>query len=280
MTLIVSMIAQDVVFQVSDRRVTMIEADGSRTTRDEPATKAVVFCNRAVFGYTGHAVVDRKPTNDWIADQLKDVEDLGEGFDRMRGRLNRIWERRWYRRSGVGVTITASGFKLEPDGSTTPYYAVVSNEIKDGQWVTEPRNRFEWHVSTAPPNVMAIFASPIGWLSAERRQRLWTDVHSAPSLDAAIGAVAESIREVAADHMEVGNDLMVSVLPQSTVRDNPSTVLTGGPPGDGSPTFHYLPSDGDPVVYGPTYVCGGSVMTDFTVGPITPEILAELPDAE
>jgi hypothetical protein len=189
---------------------------------------------------------------------------LGDGFDRMRSRLNHLWDRAFYRRSGVEVTITAAGFKLEPNGNVTPYFAAISNRLRDGNWLDAPSTRFDWD-SQAVPTGTAVIASPLGWVDAERRDRLLRDAVSTSTLDSAIGLVADAIREVAARDSAVGPDLQVAVLPKSSVRDDPSTLLTGGAPGDGSPTFHYLPVDGEPVVYGPTYVCRGSSMSGMKV---------------
>lgn len=264
MTLIVSVISPDFVFQVSDRRVTLQHADGRREIREEPLTKAVVFCDRAIFGFTGYAQVDLKRSDLWIAEQLREVQDLGDGFDRMRSRLTQVWKRPQYR---GGHTITAAGFKLNGDGTTTPYYAVVTNQFADGEWLAKPTNDFRWLYELAPDKTVGVFAAP-GWLSAERLQVLRAEVAATESLDTAVGLVVTAIREVAAAHDEVGADLLLSVLPRSSVGRPEVLLLTGGPPGE-TPTFHYLPADEDPVQYGPTFVCNGSVLSGLTVKPLS-----------
>jgi hypothetical protein len=95
-------------------------------------------------------------------------------------------------------------------------------------------------------------------------QSLRADVAAADTLDAAVRLVVAAIREVAAAHDEVGTDLLLSVLPRASVGGPDVLLLTGGPPGN-TPTFHYLPDGGDPIQYGPTFVCNGGIMSDLTV---------------
>lgn len=229
-------------------------------------TKAVVFCDRAIFGFTGYAEVDTKRSDLWIADQLKDVQDLGDGFEQMRSRLTDVFRRPRYR---GGHSVTAAGFKIEPDGSLLPYYAIVTNQFKNGRWLDKPETVFSWLVEIAPPGAVGVFAAP-GWLDDVQVQELRSRIAAVDTLDAAVEAVVAAIRGVAAAHDEVGSDLMLSILPKSSVGRKEVLLLTGGPPGD-TPTFHYLPADGDPVQYGPTFVCGGSVMADLTVRPLKDE---------
>lgn len=264
MTLIVSVIDPDFVFQVSDRRVTLVHPDGRRDVRDEPLTKAVVYCDRAIFGFTGYAEVDVQRSDLWIADQLKDVRDLGDGFDQMRARLTEVFRRPRYR---AGHTITSAGFKLNGDGTATPFYALVTNQFADGKWLAKATSEFVWLVELAPEGCRGVFAAP-GWLSEKRLQALRADVAAADTLDAAVGLVVAAIREVAATHDEVGFDLLLSVLPKASIGRPEVLLLTGGPPGR-TPTFHYLPSGEEPIQYGPTFVCNGSIVSDFTLRPLS-----------
>lgn len=264
MTLIVSVIAPDFVFQVSDRRVTLIHSDGRREVRDEPLTKAVVYCDRAIFGFTGYAEVDLKRSDLWIADQLQDVRDLGDGFDKMRARLTEVFRRPRYR---GGHTVTSAGYKLNEDGTTTPFYALVTNHFADGRWLAKPTNDFQWITELAPAGTVGVFAAP-GWLSDPRMQSLRAGVAAADTLDAAVGLVVAAIREVAAAHAEVGADLLLSVLPRASVGRPEIFLLTGGPPGE-TPTFHYLPEGDDPTQYGPTFVCNGGIMSGLIVKPLS-----------
>lgn len=264
MTLIISVVSDEFVFQVSDRRVTLLHPDGRTEVRDEPLTKAVVYCDRAVLGFTGYAQVDRMRSDLWIAEQLKDAEDLGDGFDAMRSRLTEIWRRPQYR---LGHTVTAAGFKGNGDGSFTPFYAVVTNQLADGEWLTKPSRDFRWYVETAPGGALGVFAAP-NWLDKQRLRRLQEEVAAAAAFDVAVELVVEAVREVAAKHAMVGADVLLSVLPRSSVGGPQVMLLTGGPPGE-TPTFHYIPLNADPTQYGPTFVCRGSVMSDLTVGRVS-----------
>lgn len=224
----------------------------------------MVYCDRAVFGFTGYAQVDRLRSDLWIADQLKDVEDLGAGFEAMRNRLTEIWRRPQYR---LGHSVTAAGFKRNKDGSVTPYYAVVTNQMGDGTWLPKPTRDFRWYVETAPAGAVGVFAAPY-WLDEPRLRRLRDDIAAATDFGAAVDHAVGAVREVADRHAEVGADLLLSVLPRVSVGRAQVMLLTGGPPGE-TPTFHYLPLGAEPTQYGPTFVCGGSVMSDLTVRPVS-----------
>lgn len=273
MTLIVSVVAPAFVFQVSDRRVTLLHSDGRRSSQEEPLTKSVVFCDRAVFGFTGYAQIDLMRSDLWIANQLKDVTGIQDALAKMQARLTEVFKRPQYR---LGHTVTAAGFACYRDGSVHPYYAMVTNHYVDGEWLAKPLAVFRADIQLAPPNGVGVFAAP-DWIAPLRLKKLQHDVALAETVELAVSYVATAIREVAAQHDEVGADLIASVLPRPSVGRSEIFLMSGGPPGD-TPTFHYLPATGDPVHHGPAFVCGGNVLGNITakfVNEVDPEQRAE-----
>ena len=63
MTLVITAIFPTVVLQASDRRVTYLQ--GGRTiSADNERNKAVLYCNRVAFSYTGAAEIFGVPTDE------------------------------------------------------------------------------------------------------------------------------------------------------------------------------------------------------------------------
>jgi uncharacterized membrane protein len=269
MTLILSLVGQDYAVQVADRRISLLHSSGRSTIRDDNTNKVVNFANRAVFGFTGIAELEGKRTDLWIADRLKESPDLGDGFDALRNDLTTLFARRPYK--GHRHAVTAAGFKWEPDGSVTPYYALVTNMFENGRWLSTPRDRFLWLDETYEANTYSVHQAP-AWLTDHEHNQLRRTLRTVQSRGLSVSAVvqvmARAIRAVRSPL--VGPDLMVTILPRAVAaaREGESHFLTGGV-GPNHATFAYLSSRGEVVQYGPTVVTGdGGVITDFTFAPL------------
>src|SRR5216110_2594679 len=83
MTMILSCATQRYVVQVSDRRVTNMLTGHCL---DDDSNKAVVWCGRVAFAYTGLSEVGGVRTDQWIARTLSDAaaETLPDVFDALR----------------------------------------------------------------------------------------------------------------------------------------------------------------------------------------------------
>jgi len=55
MTLVLSLITSSWAIQVSDRKLVRLDAEGKVTWKNEERNKAVLWCKRLAFGYTGIA---------------------------------------------------------------------------------------------------------------------------------------------------------------------------------------------------------------------------------
>jgi hypothetical protein len=258
--------------QVSDRRVSLLSADGSSSLRDDVTNKAVLHSNRSVFGFTGLAELQRRRTDLWIADRLAASEQLGEAFEHIRDDLTRLFKRRPYRDRRHAVV--AAGFEFEPDQSLTPYYAVVSNFFRVGQWFARAQPDFLWGCEACPANTFGLFQAP-AWLPNSQYQRLRRNVRSIAqrSLESsyAIRLLVEAIREITARESSVGRELMLTVLPKSAAYPRPDVMVLSGIPSTDTPTFLHLPYGSAAVTYGPTFVFGGSVLSDFKAGALGSE---------
>lgn len=67
MTLLLTCATQQMALNMSDRRVTLVHADGTATTSEEPANKAVLHDGAVILTFTGLAVLDGEPTDLCIA---------------------------------------------------------------------------------------------------------------------------------------------------------------------------------------------------------------------
>ncbi len=268
MTLVLSLVVAEVVVQVSDRRISLLAADGTLTPRDDMTNKALLYCNRVVFGFTGLAELRGQRTDLWLAERLAATDDLGEAFARIRDDLTELFRHRLYRPHRH--TVVAAGYKLEQDQSLTPYYAIISNCYQDGRWLAQAQPTFLWLWEACPPGTFGIFQAP-AWVETQSFSRLRRNLRAVGdrSLDVtnAIRLMVEAVRDVAASQVGVGADLMLSVLPCAAAAPRDDTMILSGPPSPETPTFLYLPVDASPVQYGPTFTCGGSIMSDFQAGP-------------
>ena len=64
MTLILTCLTDDCVYQVSDRRLTSF--DPPRAPIDDEANKALIVGGRVAFGYTGISKVNGEKTDHWL----------------------------------------------------------------------------------------------------------------------------------------------------------------------------------------------------------------------
>jgi hypothetical protein len=83
MTLIQTHFSNDLIIQVSDRRLTK----SGRKIFDDRYTKLVYWNNAFTVGFTGLARIDRrqtKSTAEWIAETVCDYADFEHGAERLR----------------------------------------------------------------------------------------------------------------------------------------------------------------------------------------------------
>jgi hypothetical protein len=73
MTLVLTALTEHEVIQVSDRRFTYVKG-GSVVRRDDEKNKAVLFCGRLMFGFTGLGELGvERQTDLWLAGRICDV---------------------------------------------------------------------------------------------------------------------------------------------------------------------------------------------------------------
>src|SRR5947208_4367655 len=74
MTLVLSALTQHEVIQVSDRRFTYTQPDGSIVSQNDEKNKAVLFCGRLMFSFTGRGDLGKDRRTDlWLAERISEV---------------------------------------------------------------------------------------------------------------------------------------------------------------------------------------------------------------
>jgi hypothetical protein len=265
MTLIVTVVTDSVIFQVSDRRISWQYPDRSTRVRDDTTNKAVLYENRFTFAAAGLAELEGTRADLWIARRLASRPTLAEGIDTLRLELTQLFRRQRYR--GQFLSVMVAGWKYEEHG-IVGCTGLVTNHFLRGRWLRTPFEEFDWFWEAAPPNSLGLFCVP-GWLypgevSRLRRQLLRAKARGVNVVNP-VRLVANAIREVnkEGNRSEVGKDLMVTILPKSASLPRDELMTVYGIVGPEVPAFYYLASDDSRTIYGPTFVAHGAVLSDF-----------------
>jgi hypothetical protein len=293
MTLILNLINRNHAIQVSDRRFTWWNPDGTLRLAEDHHNKAVVFKDRCVFSYTGLGTLPGGGrTDDWLMENLHQFDiglppgnhDQSLVFAAVADRATEAFRspeiRRLppSRRRHAFAGICWGRFPPALD-QFEPYVIAISNfHSAAGVELAEPLDRFQIvgprRLTDPQSSVLIWFGERVG--SAERRalnaiRRL--DPDRSGFAIAAIRLMAEQIRSVArqqpARRRTVGESLMAAALPWDSVRAAADDhLLLAGPPRAGHQTFLYLPDDDrSEVVYLPHYVGHAGMARGFVAGP-------------
>jgi hypothetical protein len=301
MTLILSALTQHEVIQVSDRRFTYLAPNGSVRSRNDEKNKAVLFCGRLMFGFTGRGDLGPKRRTDlWLANAICDVIAANESGDQglllhgLAERCTRLFATAYRGQAHAFVCAGWAHFGTDPKadsagpGDFTPYLATISNfHGPDGSQLGEVADRFAvWVRRLESDQGGFTFAAPAHFgrheIDALSSQLAAADHERSPLVLAEIMAAA--VRSVAEQNSEVGKGLMVNVLPRAALQAGPGFFALAAPPMDDVQTFLYVPPSGQGVVQlGPVTTCGNGVLSDFQSGPIPvdfpePDHAAHLPD--
>jgi hypothetical protein len=268
MTLVLACAQRTRVLQVSDRRLTRIHPiTRARTTVQEPATKSVVFENRALFGYTGLSILERKRTDLWIAETIAQVTDgdVVKAIDLLRADLDRAFRRSLVPDPVPYQAIVVSGFRPVTPAGFQAFNALIANSPDE----RSPARTFKIEVYEPPKGSMAITQAP-RWLTESEFNALSRSLRRAGEGGATfvtgIKLLGEAIRGVSRRHMEVGSDLIVASLPvPRNLTLGESYIGRGAPAGPGA-TFEYLSEAGSSVSFAPTSVLNGMIFRDVVEG--------------
>lgn len=130
MTLILTCLTDEHIVQVADRRLTM--PDG--TLYDDDTNKAVFYCGRVAVAYTGLAIMEGKPTAEWIGSCMKDEETVQLAMERVAKRAEHYLQR--CNISDKRLAVVATGWATFRGAQPIrPFICIASNFLLDSlEW--------------------------------------------------------------------------------------------------------------------------------------------------
>ena len=280
MTLVLGCITPNFAIQVSDRRLTWLDASRRGTIADDGRNKVVLFCNRIAFGYTGLAQIGTAHTDEWLLNTIATARPANEHtifpLIAKRAEMDLAAQRipaadRRHAFFGTGWATFAS------DSDTEPYFVYISN-FHDRQLKQLPvaSDKFEIIVQRLRdlPFKFARVGQPLsaGDVTHLKNAARPARKHSAGAAGY-VDILASIIRRVAKNAPTVGSNLLATVIPREAVGKGGFVTPLNRKLAPGRVTCIYLPADGNRgVAYGPHYTCGGMLAKDMLaaseVGPV------------
>jgi hypothetical protein len=282
MTLILACLTARTVYQVSDRRLTLLSKPNSVV--DDDRNKAV-FVDRVSFGYTGLAQIGHERTDDWLARVIsegptRDMDQVGErirsaasaAFRKLPATLPKKFKHHAFQ--GVGW------FRLRGQRWLSPGIMVIHNGLDEqtGEWLVEPFEKFR--VATQFPSALprtdcilnSVGVRP-GVLERSAVVRLVRKCvkHRSSTPATVLKAMIVSMRWLSGRHPRVGKTLLAVSLPKRSVEEwerTGRTLLLAAIPNDSTATFTYISSQGSLISHGPHVVGEGIVLTGIQGGPL------------
>jgi hypothetical protein len=285
MTLVLTLLTNDVIVQASDRRFVKIRADGTSFVSDDDANKAVLFAHRAAYSYTGLAEMGpmRQRTDEWLAQSIREAPGQGEAMDALAVAATERFKRPPIRRLSDDIKrheFIGAGWAKFPDsgGEFEPYAAAVSNfrgVLRERIPLQEEFLRITFRKQTDQD---AILLDGGYELSNSERDAIWQNLavaaRSEKPVYGFIEVLIKAIRDVAAHVETVGRGALVTCLPRAAVeRARTEHLLLLGDPEEDENTFLYVGADDNNLVqYGPIVTTtSGGIMSGFKVEAITAE---------
>jgi hypothetical protein len=300
-TLILNLITEAWAIQVSDRRLVWLGANDKIVRKDDEKNKAVVWCNRMAFAYTGLAELGpkREATDEWLARELAAwwVADGGpeKGQDAVvaaiaerataamkRPRIARGVPAHLRRHAFVGT----GWARFDGKGGMVPYIVQIHNFPSSTEPEAPALAEFGVSIIHLPEGERQIFVNWMGQELAAQEKTLLEELKRGDPRSREYGphaaqVMVDVVRSVADRNNLVGHGLLINSLPRWAIHPGSTeTILIAGGPMADELTFLYLPPDQtDPVARGPLYVCEGRQMSGFEAWVPTEEEIAAMQNA-
>ena len=283
MTLVLSCITPNVVYQVSDRRLTRL---GTPTTIvDDEANKAVVVNGRVAFGYTGLAEIAGQKTDVWLTKAIAvgPVDQMATIAERVRATATRDFRnlpcQPWVKRQAFQG---AGWFGI--NGGLSPGVILIENALENGRWLREARDDFRvvpvfprLSVGGSIPGTQAFNVYAVGLDPSDDEKSAVVNLlasaigHRNSTPSTVLEALIRSMRWLSSRHPEIGPGLMAMCIPKEAAIETQRTgqmVMLMGRPMESISTFLYVSANDSIVHYGPHFVGGGGTAMNFRVTPL------------
>jgi hypothetical protein len=263
MTLVLSVLTDDYVLQVSDRCMTFERGDGA-VRYEEGHNKAVLFEHRIAFGYTGQGRIEGLPTDEWLQERLAEGTDVATGLQAVVDGLTRGFPPARTPHAFLGV---GWGFVHEP----TPFLVCISNCVgANGQQLERPSPTFSMLNAKPAPGAKAFIHQLPERIEGQDWARLEAQVvyliERGNDPAAVADVLIEAVRFVSDDSDDVGSGLMVNCLPFTVATGSDTGSVISSRPSMHHRSFAYLaPGETEPGELGPRFVSAeqGWVARDF-----------------
>jgi hypothetical protein len=274
MTLILSCITRDYVFQVSDRRLTWASGPNKGKIAEDNRNKAVVLYNYIAFGYTGLANLPLMKTDEWLVDVLAKLKPYNPAracqvvAQEATAQFRHIPLGRMHKRHAF---IAAGWARFAINGPLRPFLCSISNALNDQwRWLNEARDEFIVRVFPLADNKPFEFYSagadigPKHDLTVRRRIRSCINKKAGPN--AYIRVLAECIRSFSTPQNSVGKSLLAVSLPLAAGQaGGMSMPFDRRLPPDQAACLYIPEGEVDGVLYGPNLVYENMLITSAWV---------------
>jgi len=283
MTIILNCLTPSLVIQASDRRLTWLSGHLAGKLAEDDQNKAVLFCDSASIAYTGLANLGTNleiPTDLWISKVLRrfQANQGAQAFEAIRHDATEVFLklRARYDDADLRHAFVAIGWeRFGNNPALRPYEITITNaQNAQGKWMQRSEPLFSTRVrplSESETYFVGVAGQELLWNEERDLNRLIrTCVERRLGPGAFARVLVAAVRRVARRNSAVGRRILVTSLPQpvSATRRRNLMVLTStiGRFGSDNPMFmYYRENSGNGVLYGPHFVCNGSVASNFTV---------------
>lgn len=285
MTLVLSLITESWAIQVSDRRLVWIGQNGEIVRKDDERNKAVVWCNRLAFAYTGLAELGpmREATDEWLTRELSEwwteagaVEQTQDAVVAAIADRATTAVRRPRIARGIPAELRRHAFvgtgwaRFDRKGEMAPYIVQVHNFPTSADHNAPALDKFGVAILRLPEGEKQIFVNWMGQELEEPEKALLEELKRGDPIsreygDRAAQVMVEIVRSVANRNEVVGRGLLINSLSRWAIHPGVAgTLLLASGPEAEQLTFLHLPHDkDDPVIRGPRYVCEGRQAANF-----------------
>jgi hypothetical protein len=291
MTLVMSLLSWNYVIQVSDRRFVWLGPDGELQRVDDESNKSVLWAHLNAFAFTGigNLGIDHR-TDLWLAKQIaKWEEETAEDQQGQEGLFRALAQRstdyfNGPRISRIDKELKRHAFVCGGWGREDDQSELMPHMVRIGNFFHGAPGEKEFGIAVErlqEPGGIKVRWDGQDLLPEEQAELEALTLLNPASVDFAHGAsyiLGELIRKVAARNDSVGRGLLITVLPRNSIgAGEQSGMLVAAPAEEHVQTFLYLAADGrEGIVYGPTVVSGGMVLSDFMAGSLDAPEMADL----
>jgi hypothetical protein len=273
MTLILTCLAHEHIVQVADRRLTMPNG----ALYDDDTNKAVFYCGRVAVAYTGLALVEGKPTAEWIGLCMKDAAETETAMNRVAERAEHYFQQTNGRDKRLAVVATGWG-TLRGAHPLRPFICVASNFMTDSwEWRPSAQGRMVVRTTFLDENSShLVFAAGQNLTRGEviylnrLVRRAVEHGATARALVRLLGNMVQSVAYGRDDRAaRVGRGMIIHLLSRKALVEGRAQIMTPLTPDAHS--FIYVSPEGRTNPFqGVVIACNGALLTGFGGGTIPP----------